>query len=78
MFRFQENPDIETVPNVSEFLGNNFNIWDGRAIAQAASHWLLTAAAAGFIPWSSHVEFVVYKVALGQVFSEYLGFPCQS
>jgi hypothetical protein len=24
------------------------------------------------------VEFVVDKVALGQVFSEYFGFPCQS
>jgi hypothetical protein len=27
---------------------------------------------------SSHVGFVVDKVALGQVFSEYFGFPCQS
>jgi hypothetical protein len=25
-----------------------------------------------------HVEFVVDKAALGQVFSEYFGFPCQS
>jgi hypothetical protein len=25
-----------------------------------------------------HVEFVVEKAALGQVFSEYFGFPCQS
>jgi hypothetical protein len=30
-----------------------------------------------FDPRSSHVEFVVGKVALGQVFSEYLEFPCQ-
>jgi hypothetical protein len=29
----------------------------------------------GFKPGSSHVEFVVDKVALGQVFSEYFGFP---
>jgi hypothetical protein len=29
-------------------------------------------------PRSGHVEFVVDKVALGQVFSEYFGFPCQS
>jgi hypothetical protein len=28
-------------------------------------------------PRSGHVEFVVDKVALGQVFSEYFGFPCQ-
>jgi hypothetical protein len=26
---------------------------------------------------SGHVEFLVVKVALGQVFSEYFGFPCQ-
>jgi hypothetical protein len=29
-------------------------------------------------PGSGHVGFVVDKVALGQVFSEYFGFPCQS
>jgi hypothetical protein len=39
---------------------------------------------AGFPPRRSgfasgqHVGFVVDKVALGQVFSEYFGFPCQS
>jgi hypothetical protein len=27
---------------------------------------------------SGHVGFVVDKVALGQVFSKYFGFPCQS
>jgi hypothetical protein len=32
----------------------------------------------GFEPGSGHVRFVVHKVALGQVFSEYFGFPCQS
>jgi hypothetical protein len=32
----------------------------------------------GFKPGSSHVGFEVDKVALGQVFSEYFGFPCQS
>jgi hypothetical protein len=31
----------------------------------------------GFGPRSSQVGFVVDKVALGQVFSEYFGFPCQ-
>jgi hypothetical protein len=45
----------------------------GRAIAQAVSRWLPTAAAR---VWQ--VGFVVDKVALGQVFSEYFGFPCQS
>jgi hypothetical protein len=34
--------------------------------------------AAGFKPGSGQVGFVVDKVALGQVFSEYFGFPCQS
>jgi hypothetical protein len=29
-------------------------------------------------PGSGQVGFVVDKVALGQVFSEYFGFPCQS
>jgi hypothetical protein len=32
----------------------------------------------GFDPRSGYVWFVVDKVALGQVFSEYFGFPCQS
>jgi hypothetical protein len=31
-----------------------------------------------FKPGSGHVGSVVDKVALGQVFSEYFGFPCQS
>jgi hypothetical protein len=49
----------------------------GRAIAQAVSRWLSTAAAR-VRSWSGQVGFVVDKVALGQVFSEYFGFPCQS
>jgi hypothetical protein len=40
-----------------------------RAIAQAVSRWL---------PGSGEVGFVVDKVALGQVSSEYFGFPCHS
>jgi hypothetical protein len=32
----------------------------------------------GFEPGSGHVGFVVDKVALGQVFSKYFCFPCQS
>jgi hypothetical protein len=45
----------------------------GRTIAQAVSRWLPTAAAR---VWQ--VGFVVDKRALGQVFSEYFGFPCHS
>jgi hypothetical protein len=40
-----------------------------RAIAQAVSRWFPTTAAVGF---------VVDKVAVGRVFSEYFGFLCQS
>jgi hypothetical protein len=46
---------------------------DGHAIAQAVRRrWL-----PGFEPMSSHMGFVVDEVTLRQVFSEYLGFPCQ-
>jgi hypothetical protein len=44
----------------------------GRAIAEAVSRWLPTAAAR---VWQ--VGFVVDKMAPGLVFSEYFGFPCQ-
>jgi hypothetical protein len=46
-----------------------------RAIAQAVSRRLPTAAVR---VWSGHVGFVVDKVALWQVSSEYFGFPCQA
>jgi hypothetical protein len=39
---------------------------------------MLSSRRPGFKPGSSHVGFVVDKVALGQVFSECFGFPCQS
>jgi hypothetical protein len=50
----------------------------GRAIAQAVSRWLPTAVVRGSSPGLVMWNFVVDKVALGQVFSEYFGFPCQS
>jgi hypothetical protein len=28
MFSFENDPDIETLSNASEFLGDTFNIWD--------------------------------------------------
>jgi hypothetical protein len=49
----------------------------GRAIAEAVSRWLPTAAAP-VSAWVWQVGFVVDKVASGQVFSEYFGFPCQT
>jgi hypothetical protein len=49
----------------------------GHATAQAVSRWLPTAAARVRAQvWQ--VGFAVDKVALGQVFSKYFGFPCQS
>jgi hypothetical protein len=49
----------------------------GRAIAEAVSRWLPTAAARiRARVWQ--VGFVVDNVASGQVFSEYFGFPCQN
>jgi hypothetical protein len=47
-----------------------------RAIAQAVIRRLPTMAAE-VEPRSGHVGFVVDRVALGQVFCEYFGFPCQ-
>jgi hypothetical protein len=56
---------------------NSLTELGGLAIAQAVSRWLPTAwARVRARVWQ--VEFVVEKVALGQVFSEYFGFPCQS
>jgi hypothetical protein len=51
-----------------------YGICRGPAIAQAVSRWLLTSAARVRV-LSGHVGFVVDKVALGQGFSEYFGFP---
>jgi hypothetical protein len=49
----------------------------GRAIAEAVSRWLPTAAAQ-VRARVSQVGFVVDKVASVQVFSEYFGFHCQN
>jgi hypothetical protein len=48
------------------------------AIAQAVSRCLPTAAARVRALVRSHVGFVVDKLALGDVFSEYFGFLCQN
>jgi hypothetical protein len=48
----------------------------GSAIAQAVNRRFPTATA-WFEPRSGHVGFVMDKVAMGQVFSQYFGFPCQ-
>jgi hypothetical protein len=48
----------------------------GRPITQAVS-LLRPSLSHGFDPRSGNVGFVVDKEALGQVFFEYFGFPCQ-
>jgi hypothetical protein len=45
-----------------------------RAVAQAVSRWLPNHGGPGSRP-GRHVGFVVANAALGQVFSEYFGFP---
>jgi hypothetical protein len=53
--------------------------FEGRAIAQAVSRRLHTAAArVQTRVWSYGILWWLTKVALGQVFSENFGFPCQS
>jgi hypothetical protein len=49
----------------------------GRAVAQVVSRWLPIAAARVSV-LAEHLGFVLDKAALGQVFPEYFGFPCQS
>jgi hypothetical protein len=49
----------------------------GRAIAEAVSRWLPTAAAR-VRARVCQVGFVVDKVASGQVCSDHFGFPCQN
>jgi hypothetical protein len=48
----------------------------GRAIAEAVSR-LLPQRRTGFDPRSGHMRSVAEKAELGQVFSEYFGFPFQ-
>jgi hypothetical protein len=48
----------------------------GRAIAQAVSRWLPTATVRGSKPDLVMWDLWWDKVALGQVFSEYFGVPC--
>jgi hypothetical protein len=51
--------------------------YEGRVRAQAVSRRLTTTAAPGFQLRSSHMGFVMDKVAQGQVFSENFGFTRQ-
>jgi hypothetical protein len=51
-------------------------IYIGRAAGQGISH-RLSKRTARFESEPSNLAFVVDKATLGQVSSEYLGFPCQ-
>jgi hypothetical protein len=66
------------VNHLSENHMLNVNFLLGRAIGEAVSRWLPTAAARVQSRGSGQVVFVVDKVVPGQVFSEYFGFPCHS
>jgi hypothetical protein len=57
---------------------DNIKIDLGRAVAQAVSRPGFPPRRLGFKPRSGHKGFVVDKAALGQVSSEYFGFPCHS
>jgi hypothetical protein len=55
---------------------HDFDRAAGLAVAQAVSHRAPTTATRVQVQARS-IGFVVDKVALGQVFSDYFGFPCQ-
>jgi hypothetical protein len=61
---------------ISYLRNTGIHLCVGRAIAQVVSRWHPTLAAHVRVR-AEHVQFVVDKVALEQVFSEYIGFPCQ-
>jgi hypothetical protein len=61
---------VENIVNIKMII-------EGRAIAKAVCR-RLHSTAAPVRDLSGHVGFVVHRMALGHVFSEYFGFPCQS
>jgi hypothetical protein len=68
---------FHTKRNFVIYIGSNTkSITKGPAIAQAVSRWLPTAAVRGSKPDLVMCDLWWDKVALGQVFSEYFGFPC--
>jgi hypothetical protein len=60
----------------TQFTEAEHGFLEDRVIAQVVNRWLPTAAAR--VRVGQHVGFVVDKAALGQVLSEYFGFPFQS
>jgi hypothetical protein len=60
----------------STILQNGSKLLLGRAIAQAVSRWLPTAVVRGSKPDLVMWDLWLDKVALGQVSSEFFGFPC--
>jgi hypothetical protein len=70
--REARNSKLEIENHVSIYFKTN-----GHAVAQAVSRWFPTVAARVRVR-AEHIGFVVDSAALGQVFSEYFGFICQS
>jgi hypothetical protein len=71
------NPAVLANENLSSCLCSYYHHAKSRAIAEAISGWLPTAAArVRARVWP--VVFVVDKLASSQVFSEYFSFPCQN
>jgi hypothetical protein len=56
---------------------DHFTLWLGRPVTREVN-WLHPILGSGFEPRSFHVGFLVDRGSLGQAFSQYFGFPCQS
>jgi hypothetical protein len=63
-----------TVPNGKKHITFTYN---DPAVRMITKLFRIPPRRPGFATRSGQVGFVVYKVALGQVLSEYFGFPCQ-
>jgi hypothetical protein len=80
----QKNINEEFEQNTRRCLHTDLGFWNtisyikqcARAIAQAVSRWLPTTAVRGSKPDLGMGDLWWDKVVLGQVFSEYFGFPC--
>jgi hypothetical protein len=70
---------VRTTPTRTRTTFNKFHLDQphGRAVAQLVIRWLPTAASQVRVR-AEHGGIVADKLALGQVFSEYFGCPCQS
>jgi hypothetical protein len=76
-FRFPVEVSFTITKGINiTFRESNIDRSEGRAVAQAVSRWLPNAAVRGSKPDVVMSDLWWDKVALGQVFSEFFGFPC--